>query len=134
MGVLGAIRFNAKAQCCWNLLADRFLYKQNEAMNCIIASFVYGAADRTRTGTELPPADFKSAVSTIPPQRHIPEYINTESQNRQVGNGLCAVPQVFNSAVHSEMFRIFPGTRPGCRHYIMYGRTFPGTRILIFGH
>ena len=31
-----------------------------------------GAADRTRTGTELPPADFKSAVSTIPPQRHIP--------------------------------------------------------------
>ena len=28
-----------------------------------------GAADRTRTGTELPPADFKSAVSTIPPQR-----------------------------------------------------------------
>ena len=29
----------------------------------------FGAADRTRTGTESPPADFKSAVSTIPPQR-----------------------------------------------------------------
>ncbi len=36
-----------------------------------------GAADRTRTGTELPPADFKSAVSTIPPQRRgLPNYFS----------------------------------------------------------
>ena len=54
--------------------------------------FFSGAADRTRTGTELPPADFKSAVSTIPPQRHILDYSSTAAQNRQVGNGTQAVP------------------------------------------
>ena len=52
----------------------------------------FGAADRTRTGTESPPADFKSAVSTIPPQRHMLIHNNTDNQNRQVGNGTQAVP------------------------------------------
>ena len=46
----------------------------------------FGAADRTRTGTELPPADFKSAVSTIPPQRRgLPNYFSIVSDCRQVG-------------------------------------------------
>ena len=46
----------------------------------------FGAADRTRTGTELPPADFKSAVSTIPPQRRgLPNHFSTVSDCRQVG-------------------------------------------------
>ena len=31
--------------------------------------FVIGAGERTRTVTELPPGDFKSPVSTIPPLR-----------------------------------------------------------------
>ena len=45
-----------------------------------------GAADRTRTGTELPPADFKSAVSTIPPQRRgLPNHFSIVSDCRQVG-------------------------------------------------
>ena len=30
-----------------------------------------GAADRTRTGTPIQARDFKSLVSTIPPQRHV---------------------------------------------------------------
>ena len=46
----------------------------------------FGAADRTRTGTESPPADFKSAVSTIPPQRRgLPNYFSIVSDCRQVG-------------------------------------------------
>ena len=46
----------------------------------------FGAADRTRTGTELPPADFKSAVSTIPPQRRgLPNHFSIVSDCRQVG-------------------------------------------------
>ena len=44
-----------------------------------------GAADRTRTGTELPPADFKSAVSAIPPQRRIPYYFSIVFGSRQGG-------------------------------------------------
>ena len=88
---------------------------------------IFGAADRTRTGTELPPADFKSAVSTIPPQRHILDYFNTTVQNRQVGNGTQAVPYIFISAVHPEILRTFSGTPPGCRYYIMYSGTAPGT-------
>ena len=45
--------------------------------------FLFGAADRTRTGTELPPADFKSAVSTIPPQRRLPNYFSIVSGGSQ---------------------------------------------------
>ena len=52
-----------------------------------------GAADRTRTGTELPPADFKSAVSTIPPQRRgLPNYFSIVcggSQGIPVGRMAC---------------------------------------------
>ena len=92
-----------------------------------------GAADRTRTGTELPPADFKSAVSTIPPQRHIPDYSSTAVQNRQVGNGTQAVPYCFISAAPPETPRTFPGIPPGSHHYIMYRRTSPGTSFRSFG-
>ena len=35
------------------------------------AIFIFGAGDRTRTGTVLLPGDFKSPVSTIPPHRRI---------------------------------------------------------------
>ena len=44
----------------------------------------FGAADRTRTGTESPPADFKSAVSTIPPQRRgLPNHFSTVFRGSQ---------------------------------------------------
>ena len=35
------------------------------------AIFIFGAGDRTRTGTVLLPGDFKSPVSTIPPHRQL---------------------------------------------------------------
>ena len=48
------------------------------------SGFFAGAADRTRTGTELPPADFKSAVSTIPPQRRgLPNHFSTVFRGSQ---------------------------------------------------
>ena len=92
-----------------------------------------GAADRTRTGTELPPADFKSAVSTIPPQRRILHYFSTGGQTRQVGNGTQAVPFLFISAARPETPRTSPGTRPGFHHYIMYGHTQSGTNLRFSG-
>ena len=36
---------------------------------------LFGAGDRTRTGTPLPARDFKSLVSTIPPHRHVVNLI-----------------------------------------------------------
>ena len=37
--------------------------------NYVLGLFLLGAGGRTRTGTELPPRDFKSLASTIPPHQ-----------------------------------------------------------------
>ena len=61
--MLGAIRFIARAHGRRSFLADRFLININEAMNCIIASFFYGADNWNRTCTELPRLEPESSAS-----------------------------------------------------------------------
>ncbi len=48
----------------------KFLQKKI-ATSCNLKNKFFGAGGRTRTGTELPPRDFKSLVSTISPPRQI---------------------------------------------------------------
>lgn len=45
----------------------------------------FGAGGRTRTGTTQASEDFKSAVSTIPPHRQIPDYFTITPPNCQQG-------------------------------------------------
>lgn len=49
-----------------------------------------GAGGGTRTHTELPPADFESATSTIPSHRHILSRNSQNSHRREQGDNLCA--------------------------------------------
>ena len=50
-----------------NVQNSQFLLTKTKKVSI---STYFGAEGRTRTGTELPPRDFKSLVSTIPPLRH----------------------------------------------------------------
>ena len=64
---------------------------------------LFGAAGRTRTGTELPPRDFKSLVSAISPQRRI----RTKQRRREVD------PCVFCRPYGIVILEAPPGIGPG---------------------
>ncbi len=46
-------------------------HPQHQKRRLSKTAFFFGAADRTRTGTPFGAADFKSAVSAVPPQRRV---------------------------------------------------------------
>lgn len=53
-----------------------------------------GAENRTRTGTGLRPADFKSAASAIPPPRqlHVEFSMHTEEKSTRLSSTNCGRP------------------------------------------
>ncbi len=55
---------------------------------------LHGAEGRTRTGTESPPRDFKSLVSTIPPLRQILSVDSTTREEKGTSENLGGTTQI----------------------------------------
>ena len=66
---------------------------------------MFGAGNRTRTGTLLPARDFKSLVSTIPPHRRILCLLYHVLWKVSSGGAVFAVPPRFSPASVPEGIR-----------------------------